>query len=70
MEEGSRQEQHHICTGMESAATNLLVTGNRQLPHFFSHFIWLAPNKDREARVKRLERCAITSIVGALERSP
>jgi hypothetical protein len=70
MEEGSRQEQHHICTGMESATTNLLVTGNRQLPHFFSHFIGLAPNKDREARVKRLERCAIASIVGALERSP
>lgn len=65
MEEGRRQETQ----SWANASSRMLVGGNPQ-PCIFPRFIWLASNKDREARISSLRRCAIVTIVGHLESSP
>ena len=68
MENRSKEEEQPNSTGWANPSSN---TQNRGNPHlYFSQFICLGPSKDREARAKTLERCAIASTLGSLESTP
>ncbi|KAL6639444.1 hypothetical protein ACP70R_023174 [Stipagrostis hirtigluma subsp. patula] len=70
MEDGRKEEAPANHTRWLTNHLPNAQPGGKPYPLYYPQFIWLAPCKDREARVEMLKRCAIATTVGHVETSP